>query len=315
MPDTIAIGELEIKKAGYYTIQIIPLSSGSGKYIDLQALILKGAAVENIHFNSEPRKNSSSVHLSYPVASDKNVEWFYNEVTVPAGFDHLQSYYMACGFGKGYFGIQVNSEVERRVIFSIWDSSNEAVDRNKVLLEDKVRLVKKGSDVVTGDFGNEGTGGHSHLIWNWSTGKKYRFLVHAKPENANTTYTGYFFDPDKGEWMLISSWIAPKDGKYLNHLYSFIENFWGTNGNLERKALYSNQWVCTSTGEWIELTKATFTHDPTGNKMRLDYGANVDPAGFYLWNGGFKEGTAKSGQSFDREKGGTQPNINFEKLP
>ena len=49
--------------------------------------------------------------------------------------------------------------------------------------------------------------------------------------------------------------------------------------------------------------------------MRLDYGANVDPAGFYLWNGGFKEGTAKSGQSFDREKGGTQPNINFEKLP
>ena len=313
--DTIKVGELKIKKPGYYSLQIIPISTTGERFFDLESLILKGEATENIHFNNEPRRNSSSVHLSYPVAAEKNVEWFYNEVTIPNGFDHLHSYYMACGFGKGYFGIQVNSEVEKRVIFSIWDSSNEAVDRNKVLLADKVQLVKKGTDVFTGDFGNEGTGGHSHLIWNWSTGKKYRFLVHAFPENTFTTYTGYFFDPDKDKWMLISSWKAPKDGKYLNHLYSFIENFWGTNGNLERKATYSNQWARTAEGEWIELNKASFTHDPTGKKMRLDYGASVSPSGFILWNGGFKEATAQYGQSFIREKENKQPIIDIEKLP
>jgi hypothetical protein len=313
--DTLNVGELEIKKSGYYSVQIIPVSTETSRFFDLQSLILKGEATENIHFNSESRRNSSSVHLSYPVASDKNVEWFYNEVTIPQGFDHLHSYYMACGFGKGYFGIQVNSEVERRVIFSIWDSSNEAIDRNKVQLDDKVRLIKKGKDVFSGDFGNEGTGGHSHLIWNWTTGKKYCFLVHALPETTFTTYTGYFKDPDKNEWMLISSWKSPKDGKYLNHLYSFIENFWGTNGNLERKARFANQWICTSAGEWIELSKASFSHDPTGNKMRLDYGASVKNNGFILWNGGFKEGTAQYGQSFVREVGGKQPDINFTKLP
>jgi len=313
--DTIKVGELNIMNPGYYSVQIIPVSTTGERFFELESLILKGEATENIHFNNEPRRNSSSVHLSYPVAADKKVEWFYNEVTIPEGFDHLHSYYMACGFGKGYFGIQVNSETEKRVIFSIWDSSNEAVDRNKVSLIDKVQLVKKGTDVFTGDFGNEGTGGHSHLIWNWSTGKKYRFLVHALPENTFTTYTGYFFDPDKDKWMLISSWKAPKDGKYLNHLYSFIENFWGTNGNLERKATYSNQWVRTAEGEWIELNKASFTHDPTGNKMRLDYGASVSPNGFILWNGGFKEATAQYGQSFIREKENKQPNIDFEKLP
>jgi hypothetical protein len=63
------------------------------------------------------------------------------------------------------------------------------------------------------------------------------------------------------------------------------------------------------------LTKASFTHDPTGNKMRLDYGASVDKTGFILWNGGFKEGTAQSGQSFSRENGNQKPTIDFDKLP
>ena len=313
--DTLKVGEVKIRKPGYYSVQIIPFSTKNEQFIDLESLILMGEATENIHFNNESRRNASSVHFSYPVANEKKVEWFYNEITVPKGYDHLISYYMACGFGKGYFGIQVNSPVERRVIFSIWDSSNEAVDRSKVNAEDKVQLIKKGANVFSGDFGNEGTGGHSHLIWNWSTEKTYRFLVHALPVNTFTTYTGYFFDPDKNEWMLISSWKAPKDGKYLNHLYSFIENFDGRNGNLERKAIYSNQWACTAEGEWIELTKASFTHDPTGNKMRLDYGASVDKTGFTLWNGGFKESTAQSGQSFVRENGNQKPQIDFEKLP
>jgi len=313
--DTLKVGEIKIRKPGYYSVQIIPISTNSGQFLDLESIIFMGEATENMHFNNEPRRNSSSVHLSYPVSNEKKVEWFYNEITIPEGYDHLYSYFMACGFGKGYFGIQVNSESERRVIFSIWDSSNEAVDRSKVMAEDKVQLIKKGANVFSGDFGNEGTGGHSHLIWNWSTGKKYRFLVHALPENSFTTYTGYFFDPERNEWMLISSWKAPKDGKYLSHLYSFIENFGGENGNLERKAIYSNQWIYTTDGEWIELNKASFTHDPTGNKMRLDYGASVDKTGFILWNGGFKEGTAQYGQSFTRENGNKKPNINFDKLP
>ena len=47
-----------------------------------------------------------------------------------------------------------------------------------------------------------------------------------------------------------------------------------------------------------QLNKASFTYDPTGKKIRLDYGTSVSPSGFILWNGGFNEANAQYGQSF-----------------
>ena len=40
----------------------------------------------------------------------------------PAVEDPVHTYYMACGFQRGYFGMQVNSPTERRIIFSVWDT-------------------------------------------------------------------------------------------------------------------------------------------------------------------------------------------------
>lgn len=54
-----------------------------------------------------------------PDTADK-VEWFYSEITVPKSNDVIGSYFMANGFAEGYFGIQVNSASERRVLFSVW---------------------------------------------------------------------------------------------------------------------------------------------------------------------------------------------------
>jgi hypothetical protein len=47
----------------------------------------------------------------------------------------------------------------------VWDAGNEAVDRNKVGAENRVVLLAKGDSVVANDFGNEGTGGHSHFVY------------------------------------------------------------------------------------------------------------------------------------------------------
>ena len=140
---------------------------------------------------------------------------------------------MACGWDRGYFGMQVNSPTERRIIFSVWDSGNEAVDRKKVEEQDRVKLVAKGNGVDAGDFGNEGTGGHSHWVYNWKTGERQRFIVTAKPTDAtHTIFSGYYFHPEKKKWVLISSWKAPKAGGYLRGFYSFSENFGGSNGHL-----------------------------------------------------------------------------------
>jgi hypothetical protein len=204
--------------------------------------------------------------------------------------------------------MQVNSPTERRIIFSVWDSGDEAVDRSKVKSEDRVTLVAKGDGVDAGDFGNEGTGGHSHWIYNWKTGEKQRFLVTAKPVDAtHTVFSGYYFHPEQKKWMLISSWRAPKDGGYLQGLYSFSENFVGNNGHLLRKALYGNQWIRTDKGEWVELTTAKFSHDGTGKSDRLDRFMGLENGQFFLSHGGFVSGFSKYGDSFTRPATGVPP--------
>ncbi|TDA79183.1 DUF5077 domain-containing protein, partial [Halomonas marinisediminis] len=76
-------------------------------------------------------RRGPSVHLSYQLPAEKDIEWFYSEINVPEGEDVIGSYYMANGFRDGYFGIQVNSETERRVLFSVW-SPYETQDPNNI---------------------------------------------------------------------------------------------------------------------------------------------------------------------------------------
>jgi hypothetical protein len=239
------------------------------------------------------------VHLNYPVPGGAHVAGFYCEVT--AVEDPIWTYYEACGWHRGYFGMQVNSPTERRIIFSVWDSGGEAVDRKRVSDENRVLLLAKGDGVDAGDFGNEGTGGHSHLKYNWKTGEPQRFFVTAQPTNKTfTVYSGYWFHPEKRQWMLISSWRAPKDGSWMRGLYSFSENFGGANGHLRRKALYGNQWIRTDAGQWLELTTAKFSHDGTGRSDRLDRFMGVENGQFFLSNGGFIPGFTQSGETFTR---------------
>jgi hypothetical protein len=101
---------------------------------------------------------------------------------------------MACGFARGYFGMQVNSRTERRIIFSVWDaaSGSTAMDRSTVAADNYTQLVAKGDGVVAEVFGNEGTGGHSHL-YPWKTGSTQKFFVTATPDGSATVYSGYWF--------------------------------------------------------------------------------------------------------------------------
>jgi hypothetical protein len=296
---TARFGSFDIAQTGYQRFALESLNPKGQPFGDLDALILDGPATENAHFNLKSRRNAASVHLFYPVDKDKKVEAFYCEMTGLE--DPVWTYYMACGWHRGYFGMQVNSPTERRIIFSVWDSGGEAVDRGKVVDENRVTLVAKGEGVYAGDFGNEGTGGHSHMVYAWKTGEKQRFIVTAKPaDETHTIYSGYYFHPEKKQWVLVSSWNAPKEGGYLRGLYSFSENFGGANGHVLRKALYGNQWIRTSEGQWIELTTASFSHDPTGKADRLDRFMGVEDGQFFLSHGGFVPGFTQYGEKFSR---------------
>ncbi|MEM8668804.1 MAG: DUF3472 domain-containing protein [Planctomycetota bacterium] len=298
-------GEFKISEAGYQSFTLESLEVHPG--CDIDSLILEGDTVEDAHFNVKPRRNSASVHLFYPLPEkDLEVDAFYCEMTGIE--DPLWTYYMACGWHRGYFGMQVNSPTERRIIFSVWDSGNEAIDRDKVADENRVTLVDKGKDVYSGSFGNEGTGGHSHLKYPWKTGELQRFLVTAKPvDKTHTIFSGYYFHPDNKDWMLISSWKAPKEGKYLRGLYSFSENFVGRGGHQQRKALYGNQWIRASDGQWTELTQAGFSHDATGKADRRDRFGGTEEGQFFLSHGGYIDGFTEYGKRFTRPKTNQPP--------
>lgn len=303
---SLSFGAFDIPKPGYQRFTLESLNERGQPFGELDALVLDGPAVPGAHFNLKPRRNAASVHLFYPVPKGTNVAAFYCDMTGLE--DPLWTYYMACGWHRGYFGMQVNSPTERRIIFSVWDSGGEAVDRKKVGDENRVQLVAKGEGVYAGDFGNEGTGGHSHLKYHWKTGERQRFLVTAQPTNrTSTVFSGYYFHPEQKVWMLISSWKAPKDGGWLRGLYSFSENFGGANGHLVRKALYGNQWIRTDQGDWLELTTASFSHDSTGKADRLDRFMGLEQGQFFLSHGGFGPGFTRSGEKFTRPAVGRPP--------
>ena len=301
-------GEFTIAKPGYTRFELASLNAAGAPAGDLTALVLDGPATADGHFNLEPRRNAASVHLHYATPKDAQIEWFYNEVT--AVEDPVHTFYMACGFSRGYFGMQVNGPNERRVIFSVWDSGagGNAKDRSSVAPEDQVQLLAKGEGVEASAFGNEGTGGHSHLVFPWKTGEPQRFVLTARAQDAaHTDYAGYWFHPEKKAWMLIASFRAPKDGKLLRGLHSFSENFGGSNGHLVRKARYGPQWIRTVDGAWTELTEASFTHDETGKAARLDRFMGVEEGRFFLSHGGFVPGFTKYGEKFTRPATGKPP--------
>lgn len=302
---SVRFGAAKIDAAGYHRFELRGLENSGSGFGEIRGLELAGDPVEGAQFNQTRRRNAASVHLWFPVRKGSRVQAFYNELTVDT--DPIWSYYMACGFHRGYFGIQVNSPTERRIIFSVWDSGNEGIDRNRVKPEDQVQLLGKGEGVVAHGFGNEGTGGHSHLVYPWKKGDTYRFLVTAEPEGKHTTFSGYFFFPEKRKWGLIASFRAPKDGGFLRGLYSFSENFVGHNGHLLRRGLFGNQWVRREDGTWRELTSARFTHDGHGREQRKDYHTGVRDGKFFLQHGGFLPERSSYGRQLERPRSDSQP--------
>jgi hypothetical protein len=313
---TIPVGTFSIHDARYHFIQIKAISKSGEYFPDIQSLVISGPAAKNLKYNLSEYRGAASTHLWYQYPKDSTIAWFYNEVTIPKGVDAVNAYYMTNGFSGGYSGIQLNSATERRFIFSVW-SNYSTNDPKEIPADYAITLIKKGKDVFTGEFGNEGSGGHSHLVYPWKQGITYKILIGAKPKGDHTIYSCYYFAPENGKWNLMAIWDKTKtDGKYFSGLYSFVENF-GGNGNDFFKAAYGNQWVCTPSGTWIELTKCSLTTTASPTKhQRYDYGAGVEDNKFYMFTGGFKEMNNLAPHSvIERKANGVHPDIDFATLP
>lgn len=318
---TIDVGAFKFAK-GYNKVDIQGVSKTGETYPAIAALVFKSVAQTELTYVKDNESNrfywgrrGPSVHLSYTLPEEKNFKWFYNEVTIPVGEDPNGSYYMANGFGEGYFGIQANSDDERRVLFSVWSPFH--TDNPDDIPEDQqIKLLKKGEDVNTGEFGNEGSGGQSFLRYKWITGNTYKFLNSVEPDGkGNTIYTAYFFAPEVGEWKLIASFLRPKTDTWYKRPHSFLENFIDRHGYIGRKGLYANQWAMDSEGNWVELTEAKFTGDDIARRgYRQDYAGGEENGIFFMRNGGFFNEMVELNSMHNRKATGNQPEIDFSSL-
>ncbi len=321
----IYIGSFEIDEPGYKYFDIKGISKESPDFADISDVVLGGSATENsIHYINEDYfywgRRGPSVHLTYEIPQQaSSVHYFYNEVTVPEGNDVIGSFYMANGFGQGYFGFQVNSETERRILFSVW-SPYQTDNPDEIPDDQRVELLRRGQNATVNDFGNEGSGGQSYLVYNWEAGKTYRFLLKGEPAKGETNKTDYtaWFAPDEDEWLLIASWRRPLTDTHLTRVHSFLENFNTRTGPIERMAFFNNQWIFDTSGNWHELNRARFTADATArDKARLDYagGFYSNDEGFFMKNCGFFDEVSQLDAWHTRPFTNQMPYINFSELP
>lgn len=321
-PSPFPVGGFVIDKPGYVRIDLQGIATDGGYYGDIAAVQIAGTATAaGTAYANDPAnfywsRRGPSVHLGFQVPA--HTEYFYSEITVPEGQDPVGSYYMANGFNVGYFGMQVNSPTERRILFSVWDSPSG-----------NTTLVKQGPGVTIASFGGEGTGGQSYLRYHWVTGETYRFLTRAQPDgNGNTLFTSWFSSASESgqcndhhaggncNWHLIATWKYAGTSTYLRGVYSFLESFDPDHGYLGRRAAYGNQWAIDASGRWTEITSAYFDVDPTGlNRQRLDYAGGTLGTQFYLRNDGFFSHSTASGQTFTRPATGVRPPLGLNNLP
>lgn len=316
---TVPVGTINILKPGYVKIDIQGVSKKENNFGEIKQLIVKNVSGESNYvkdFEDYWGRRGPSVHLGYNLPEDEDFEWFYNEVTVPKEGETLHSYYMADGFGEGYFGMQFNEPNERRILFSVW-SPFDTENPEEIPDSLKIKLLRRGDKVHIGEFGNEGSGGQSYLIYPWKAGDTYKFLMQVKPDGeGNTIYTAYFFPPEENQWKLIASFLRPETDTWYKRPHSFLENFNPEQGYLSREVFFGNQWAMTKEGKWIPLTEATFTHDATAKaRVRLDYkGGKTDDNRFYLKMGGFFDDSIPMGTKFNRQAIGSEPQIDWEIL-
>lgn len=318
-------GSFSTEKGGYVKFELRGVSKTGETFASPSELLLYGITEDDVDaYVPTTQKNNfywtrrgPSVHCGYDISEFGDVEWFYNEVVVPKGSDHVGLYAMAIGFNGGYFGIQVNSKSERKILFSIW--SPYVTDHpEEIPEEDRVICLGRHENTHIGEFGGEGSGGQSYMKYRWKAGVAYKFLMRVKPaENNRTEFTAYFFFPETGKFERIASFSRPKTQSYLQGPHSFLENFHDTKGFLARTAYYGNQWARTANGEWKAPSTVRFTADATArNGWRKDFdGGVLEDGRFFLRHCGFIDETQEIGKTFQLDVSSrVKPDIDLETL-
>jgi hypothetical protein len=243
----------------------------------LIAVVMVGLAAKA----AEPRA-ARSLHWGWPAPE---AEIFCNSMVIEQSV--RGSYFMACGWNTGYFGIQELGNGKKVIIFSVWDPT-KGDDQNKVAIEERVECLFSDPEMRIKRFGGEGTGGQCMGDFDWKIGETNRFLVRAAPEETKTAYSGFVYDNEKKKWRQLVTFRTLTGGQRLKGLYSFVEDFrrdYKSAGEI-RKARFADGWVKTAAGDWTALVRGRFTASGATWEARDSINAGLENGWLFLQTGG-----------------------------
>jgi hypothetical protein len=305
---------LTFTTAGTYLVALEPQqASGS---VTLNGLLLIGAANQELW--ALPNGNAQSVHFGYALPKGETALWAYAESKSLPG--PPTTYNCVLGFGHGYFGYQrktAGPEAKDRVfIYSLWDNGYVKNDAKKVSAEELrdlvVTTVAKGEGVNASAFDHEGSGGHSDLPYAWKDNATYSFLLGVKADGDAAIFSAWVKLAETGQWRFLTSFRRPKTAAKLDGLYSFVEDWSGSYGQVERKCLYSNLWIRNAAGKWVALKEAKTS--ATSELGRKDFSHAIEGNSVTLITGGYSSTDGKRGVVL-AVPAGKEPVIEFAKLP
>lgn len=247
------------------------------------SLVLGLALIAGVMAAEPPAYRAArSVHLGYPAPE---AEAFYLELAVDQSTPG--SYFMACGWNTGYFGIQELADGRKVAIFSVWDPTR-GDDPGAVKVEDRVELLHEGAGVRIRRFGGEGTGGQCLTDFAWEPGQTNRFLLTATVQSNQTAYAGHLWLPDQRAWKHLVTFRTRTGGRPLSGLYSFIEDFRRDGRSVQevRRARFFNGWVRSTAGNWTPLNRARFTASGADWESKENIDAGFVQGQFFLATGG-----------------------------
>ena len=284
--------------------------------VTLNGLLLIGAT--NPELWALPNGNAQSVHFGYALPKGETALWAYAEAKSLPG--PPTTYNCVLGFGHGYFGFQrktAGPETKERVfIYSLWDNGYVKNDAKKVSAEELrdlvVTTVAKGEGVNASAFDHEGSGGHSDLPYAWKDNATYSFLLGVKADGDAAVYSAWVKLAETGQWRFLTSFRRPKTVAKIDGLYSFVEDWSGSYGQVERKCLYSNLWIRNSAGKWVALKEAKSS--ATSELGRKDFNHTVEGNAVALITGGYSSTDGKRGVVL-AVPAGKEPVVELDKLP
>ena len=336
MPDT------EMPYDGWYRFELT-CPSGSSTLDRLNLLLFQRSSTQSI--TDSEIFMAPSVHLWWSTKvpgapSGQAYNWSYLEVMYPSAYRQLATYQMAIGTDGMYSGIQMPTHSDgsygHSVLFSVWDNGDTDEDKN---LPEYMRsaAVDLGPGAYATRFGGEGTGSSIRYYEDnlWEFDRWIQFLYNVRPDNTTvTTEDGttieyestlqsvWFKMVGEADWHYIGTLRMSGANRLTSGIYSFLENFGDTGGNLMRRCYFRNGAMrSAATGQWYALNHAGYGHTQgkgTRNS-RYDYGHGLTSLyenTFYLETGGYM-GTRDSADTYTPPLQGEMPwvdTIDVERL-